>query len=408
MPLYAIMTLRLLKQIGLAAILTWSYLLSYGQASPPRPTTSFSALSAQATRAREANRLDEAISLYQRALSLKTNWAEGWWSLGTLFYDREAYAPAAEAFEHLLALSPQNGTAHLLLGLCKYELGDDDSAELHLQAAKKIGMQDDPQLWHVLLYHESMILVRKGKFESAIDTLHRLSKIGVSSEDIDLAYGMSVLLMKPTELAPLGSDERAVVLRIGYAEASDSMETHGAANKLYLESVEASPTFPNIHYAYGRFLLAIKEPEEALPQFEQELKNQPNHVRARLQIAAIHYRTDSAAGIPYASEAVKLDPKFPFAHYLLGLLYLDSGDAATAIPELEAAKFMVPTEPRFYFSLARAYAKAGRKKEAAEARATFARLNEPALKDASSPAGTAAPDSNGSGLYRLDADAPRR
>ena len=35
---------------------------------------------------------------------------------------------------------------------------------------------------------------------------------------------------------------------------------------------------------------------------------------------------DSRAGIPFAEEAVKLQPKYPFGHYLLELLYFDTGE----------------------------------------------------------------------------------
>jgi predicted Zn-dependent protease len=71
---------------------------------------------------------------------------------------------------------------------------------------------------------------------------------------------------------------------------------------------------------------------------------------------------------------VKLQPSYPFGHYLLGLLYLDTNDVARAIPELEAAARLVPTEPQFQFSLGSAYARAGRQKDAARARAAFTRL----------------------------------
>jgi predicted Zn-dependent protease len=79
---------------------------------------------------------------------------------------------------------------------------------------------------------------------------------------------------------------------------------------------------------------------------------------------------DSRAGIPFAEEAVKLQPKYPFGHYLLGLLYFDTGGTVRAIPELEAASRLAPQEPQFYFALGNAYAKAGRKQEAARARAS--------------------------------------
>jgi predicted Zn-dependent protease len=93
-----------------------------------------------------------------------------------------------------------------------------------------------------------------------------------------------------------------------------------------------------------------------------------------MQIAAVHYRVDSAAGIPFAAEVVKLEPTYPFGHYLLGLLYFDSGDVQHAIPALEAAARMAPREAQFQFALGNAYAKAGRKEDAARARAAFRNL----------------------------------
>jgi tetratricopeptide (TPR) repeat protein len=83
---------------------------------------------------------------------------------------------------------------------------------------------------------------------------------------------------------------------------------------------------------------------------------------------------DSRAGIPFAEEAVKLQPKYPFGHYLLELLYFDTGETVRAIPELETALRLAPQEPQFYFELGNAYAKAGRKQEAARARSSFIRL----------------------------------
>jgi Flp pilus assembly protein TadD len=102
-------------------------------------------------------------------------------------------------------------------------------------------------------------------------------------------------------------------------------------------------------------------------------------------LPATHYRVDSAAGIPIATEVVKLEPKYPFGHYLLGLLYFDSGDVNHAIPELETAARMSPREAQFQFALGNAYAKAGRKEDAARARAAFRNLGAPKSLQASPP-----------------------
>lgn len=45
-----------------------------------------------------------------------------------------------------------------------------------------------------------------------------------------------------------------------------------------------------------------------------------------------------------------------------------------AIPELETASRLAPQEPQFYCALGNAYAKAGRKQEAARARTSFIRV----------------------------------
>jgi hypothetical protein len=53
------------------------------------------------------------------------------------------------------------------------------------------------------------------------------------------------------------------------------------------------------------------------------LRRNPGYINSRLEIAANHYKVDSAVGVPYAEEVVRINPHISFAHYLLGLLYLD-------------------------------------------------------------------------------------
>lgn len=71
-----------------------------------------------------------------------------------------------------------------------------------------------------------------------------------------------------------------------------------------------------------------------------------------------------------------MNPRLPLGHYILGRLLFETGENAKAIEELETAQKMAPSEPRIYYTLARAYAKANRKEDAERARETFARLNK--------------------------------
>ncbi len=335
---------------------------------------SFATLSARADAARDGGRLDEAAPLYRQALALRPSWQEGWWSLGTILYDQNSHASAARAFRRLLSYDPKNGTAHLMLALCEYQLNRDASALENIRAAKQLGVKNDQQLVRVLQYHEGMLLLRKGRYEDAIGSLKVLVEDGVEGDDLDTALGLGVLLIRPKEASTEDARVRQIVLRTGQAERSRLALQWDAAKTAYGNLAREFPEFPNIHYAFGRFLLAVDDTSAAIDQFKEEIANNPRHVRARMQIAAAYYRVDSSAGIPYVQEVVKLEPDYPFGHYLLGLLYLDTRDVARAIQELQTAARMVPTEPQFQFSLSSAYARAGRPKDAARARAAFARL----------------------------------
>jgi tetratricopeptide (TPR) repeat protein len=349
---------------------------------PQQKTDTFSQLAEKAKNASEENRLDEAAALYGRALAMRPRWAEGWWSLGTIKYDQNHYAQAAHAFTRVVTLQPSNGTAHAMLGLCQYELSNYKSALRNLMAADRLGILKDEQLRKVAVYHLGLLQLRTRTFSAAKKTLGQLATDGVRSKDLSTALGMAALLVRPQEAPPEGTPGASVVQQAGDAEALLATNDFDGAKQIYNSLTTEYPDYPNLHFAFGMLLLETHEIDAAVAEFRREIQNHPRHVLARLEIAAVRYRLDSADGVKYAEEAVKLDPQRPFGHYLLGLLYLDTGNFSAAIPQLETARRTAPNLPEIYFALGNAYARAGRKEEAAQARAVFLRLqaqkkNEP-------------------------------
>jgi tetratricopeptide (TPR) repeat protein len=344
-----------------------------------RPSTGeFATLAAQAEQASQQDRLDDAIVLYRKALAVNPSWSEGWWSLGTIHYDRNAFKEAASAFRRAVALEPKKGSPRVMLGLCQFELGDDDNALKNIQAGRELGTNPDRQFQRVMLYHEGVLLLRKSRFESATDIFTELAKEGVQSQEVTLGFGMAALRIVPKSLPEDGTPGREVVDRVGWAESLARLKRFDEARQAYEQLVRDFPAYPDLQYAYGRFLLEMNDADGAVDAFQQEIKNSPQNVLARLRIAAVRYRVNSSEALPYAQEAVKLAPNLPFAHYLYGLLLLDTGDFQQAIPNLETAVKGLDSEPGIYFALGTAYAKAGRKQEAARARATFLRLSRQA------------------------------
>jgi tetratricopeptide (TPR) repeat protein len=358
------------------------------EAQAHAPALSFAALSAKAQAARDADRLEEAAGLYRKALALRPSWAEGWWSLGTVEYDRNKYAEAVKAFDKLVVLQPKSGTALVMLGLSQFELGQEDAALLSLQEGRRLGIPSDPQFREVMLYHEGILLQRKGRFEAAQEILGQLCRQAPYPAEVNLAMGAVALRSRDRQLPTEGALGYQVMQESGEATCLGAQRKYDEARRQFDALLAAHPQYPNLHFAYGKLLLDANDNDSAVAQFQAEIQNNPNDAISRLRIASAKYRIDSAAGLPYAEEAVKLDPSLPLGHYLLGLLLLDIDDYLHAIPELEIAQKAFQDQPKVYFALASAYSRAGRKDDATRARETFLRLNQEQEK-------TGEPDSSG-------------
>jgi tetratricopeptide (TPR) repeat protein len=338
-------------------------------------TESLDSLAQRAAVERDADRLDEAVALYRKALALRPKWAEGWWSLGTLEYDRNNYRSAASAFRQLLPLTPKNGTAFAMLGLCEFELGQDAAALKHFDQALKLDISSDPQLRRVLLYHDGVLLLRANKFQTAQTVLGGLCLDGIPNKEAIQSLGWAVFRISPKMAPPEGSPGASIVLRAGYAACISVQKKYDEARKEYTDLAGEYPSYPNIHYVFGKFLAESGDAPGAVAEFQKEIANNPGDINSRLEIAATQYKLDSAAGIPYAEQAVQLNARVPFAHYLLGLLYLDVDEYQKAIPQLEIAQKAFPKDAKVYFALGSAYSRAGRRLEAEKARAAFQRLS---------------------------------
>ena len=338
-------------------------------------------LIAEANAARDAQQLDRAILLYRQALALQPRWTEGWWSLGTIYYDADNYADAANAFREVVALDPRQGTARAMLGLCEFELGQEAEALRDIEASKSLGVIEDAQLRQVVLYHEGLLLQRASRFEAAQKALSSLCLSGIKGDEVQRTFGMVVLRMPDKKPPAPGSEDAEVVEHLGRGACLSGQKNYEAAHQEYAFVIKNFPQHRYVHLAYGRFLLDARDREGAIEEFQQEIKADPDSVLARLQIAAAEYKVNSAAGLSYAKEAIRLAPDQPFAHYLLGLLLLDSGDYQAAIPQLEIAQRAFPKETRVFWSLGVAYSHVGRAQDAARARANFARLNQAAAEE---------------------------
>jgi tetratricopeptide (TPR) repeat protein len=346
--------------------------------SPGKTQANFEQLKAEADAAREAGRFDDAIDLYRKSVAAKPNWVDGWWFLATLLYDRDRYTEAIPAFKRVTELQPRAGAPFVMLGLCEFKVGNYDNALGRIRQGRQIGVENNRDLDMAMRYHEGMLLLLKGDFETAQTLFGALSYENVNREDLIIAHGLAVLRlpMLPSQIPP-GYRDREMIRRAGFAEHQSAQKNQGDARQEYERLAADYPKSPGAQYACGRYLLTQRNDEAAIGAFKKEIENSPNHALARLQIAYIHLRNKEAeAGLKFAQEAVDLHARLPLGHYVLGRILFEIGENTRAVEELETARRLAPNEPKVHFTLARAYSRAGRKTEADQARETFVRLNK--------------------------------
>lgn len=328
-----------------------------------------------AARAREENRLNDAIRLYRQAVAENPKWTEGWWYLGTLLYDQDDYASAAPAFKEAAALDPKHGISFIMLGLSEAKLGRKAQALEHLQQGRALGIPGDPQLRRVLLYTLGTLWIERGNdrddFDNAQDVFEALVRYGVDSDDLTMSLGLALLRLRPPP------DNVELIRAAGRAGVLAAQRDKSAvAMAAYEQLAGTFPMEKNVQFAFGKFLLSQGDDTRAVAAFKKEIGNTPNHLLACLGIAGILSHSDPPAALPYAVEAVKLAPALPEAHFLWGVSLVGAGELSRGIRELEIAQRGAPNKAKIYFELGRAYARAKRPSDAARARNTFQLLTQ--------------------------------
>jgi tetratricopeptide (TPR) repeat protein len=337
------------------------------------PST-FPEIAKQATAAREANRVDEAIRLYREGVMIKPTWAEGWWYLGTLYYDANKFPAAKEALLRFVKLQPDAAPGWAMLGLSEFETSDYKDSLAHLERGLTHGLNEN-EVANVARYHAALLLTHSGQFEIALKTLNELAVRGVDNADTIQAIGLAALRVPafPKELSTakrgLVEDVGRVMFDVGARRAAD-------AQAGFEKLIGKYPDEPEIHYLYGNFLVT-SDPDRAIQEWSRELQVSPNHLPARVQIALEYMsRGEEKQAVPFARKAVQLDPASFTAHYALGRALVGASELAEGTQELEKARELAPDSPETRVALASAYAKVGRSQDAARERAEFQKLQQ--------------------------------
>jgi len=328
----------------------------------PVTAATFDELKAQAAAVRESGNVPQAIELYRQALQLNPSWGEGWWYLGTLYYDSDQYAGGQDAFEHFVKLAEKAAPGWAFLGLCEFETGQYDGALDHIQRGLTLGTGLQPETAEVLRFHAALLLTRQGLFDRALPLYMPFARRG--SKDPALIAGMGLTALRRAMLPnDIPADQMDLVTTAGktaaFWAAGDTADTESGFRTL----LSKYPNAPSLHYFVGSYLLG-SHPEQAMAEFRRELAVNPRSADAAAMMALLMVRAgDEPAAAPYAQKAAEDGPSTPMAQYVYGLILTHAGDGR-GIQHLEAAENLDPGNFEYHMALAGAYSRFGRHDQA--------------------------------------------
>lgn len=331
----------------------------------------FEKLAADAESAFAAKRAD-APALFAKALRSNPKWKEGWWRLGSLQYQADDWKNCRDSFRKLAELDPQSGTAWSMLGLCEFSAGEGDHAAEHLRRGIDLGVSGSIDT--IAKVQLAKQYARSGNFEPALEIYANLAQTGKESPAIVTASGLAAL-WKPMLPEQVPEADRELVYLAGRA-FWDAVARNVPAALVSFETLLARyPEAPGVHYLRGTFGILLSS-DQAIPDFEAELKINPGHVGAIGAIAAEYLRrVQPEQAMPWAKLLLEKAPESAGAHAIYGRVLAETGDLKQAMVELELATRLAPGDARTHFALSGIYAKLGRPADAERERRESIRLS---------------------------------
>lgn len=208
-------------------------------------------------------------------------------------------------------------------------------------------------------------------FEKAVseDAQYALAYSGLSD-----AYGLlgHYGLMPPSEVWTKTAshaawavlqDEQSAEAHTSLAHVKSTQDWDWAgAEAGFLRAISLDARYPTAHHWYATSCLAPQgRLQEALEQILTAQALDPISSIIARDVAAIHYhRRDLSAALEQCDHVVELNPHFPQAYWILGLVQEQRGDFDESAAAFQRAIQLSPQSPRMHAALGRTFALSGK------------------------------------------------
>ena len=209
-----------------------------------------------------------------------------------------------------------------------------------------------------------------GDFVQAEETYRRCLEIDPANSDVVMGLCRLESLQgrheRVIELAQVGRGTRSPfrIFDAVEARALAALGREDEADALLASALAASPDDPDLLSAYAERLMKQGKDAEAEAALTRAVAKSPFHQRARRLLGQLLQeggRSQDAIGV--YEEMLRIKPDDAETHFAIGSVLLEE-DPTAALPYLEEASRLAPSQSRFLTSLGVAYLKTGRMSEA--------------------------------------------
>jgi tetratricopeptide (TPR) repeat protein len=334
----------------------------------------------RATDAMRTGDLTQAADAFDAVVKNAPQFAEAYLNLGLVREEQKRHADAVTNFKKALSLKPRLRGANLFLGIAEFRSNQLEPAILALQKETAISPKD-ANAWMWL----GVAQLEKGDGRAAASALDRAADLAPDNVDILYHRGRAHLLVSNQSYAKMfEADPKSWRIRQLLAEADASAERHQDAIAEYELAIKQAPNEPRLHEELGtQYRLANKLPE-AEQAYLRELEIDPDNVTAQYKLGVLALETgDAARGKNLIEGALRVRPDLQHADYNLGRAEMLLGEDSEALKHFERAvssATAAASDPsvveQSWYQLGIVYRRLGRMADAQNAMATFKKLKD--------------------------------
>lgn len=327
----------------------------------------------RARQLQQAGKWVEAAEAYRGHIKKFGPSAEALANLGAVLARQDKFAEAITQYRQALRIAPQLTPIHLNLGLAYLKSGQpaDAAASFSQYLAKDPQNRQARQL-------RAMAYLDAEKFADSASDFRAL----LPSEDVTIRLGLASALAREGKAEEARAALEPVLastspdVQFVYGQALFEEGNYAKALEVLQQVEKARPEMPQLRFYLGAIYWRQQQTDAAIAEWRREHQANPESFQANYTMGAALAFSSPGEAEPFLRKAVTLRPQHPQSCYQLAKLLWLKSKSPDAVALLEQAVKSQPQYREAHYLLATVYQSLGRRAEAQREFAAVKRLSE--------------------------------